>query len=1148
MATEEHIRIRTDAIVSFITNQSISKEFPESLASMNDVGALDEMVNTMIQVPKRPSQYNMRDLNKPSPVQNIQFGEAMNDYASTQRRLSSDYVQDWPQANDKNQYGKRHPLSWELPSCPLLQGSQWGEPHFVDHLLQSMNGPLEQMKESERMGHIEPHMRDIMGHAPEDQHHLYHKDRHERNSYLSDEEYADVKREEWAGKTTRLGLLPFLFGQEWQTMEQKQAFMEALRQMGSTESGSHPDTKALQNQIQASSGMTWDRAKRNFFERLIPMARWWERPSHRHGPVSAEKTEDGIRHYQSPYVHQDGAIVPSAMNHHWKPYQYWGGVGRDSNSLADMLQQSYPEAFSGWLGDEMLGFLRDKTHPLNEQEDAYHSSGSSFFPEAANHEGMEGHPHRYALATGWEAGSENPRVRSINSRRGMWNKIANHAQLHPSEVNGMGMRMIVPSETFAMQPLANILHAHSDYGMPRKGDRAENHPMDEEYHNYHNDHYQRIDQVIGKLMQQYSQQLSQEGHKLFETTPGDLRANSLSRGNIQQLAQVANYALMRHGGNGEHTTPAPSMMAGGIAQKEVQLGGVDPYSQATSPAVYLSGDMDGWGHEMDTNIAWKWDEEANEPIFDVKDQPFKTLQLTTDENKVAMVNPIILNHPMTPKEKDVPAIYTTNDDGWSPVVSGDLWKSDDNYEATGIFKTTINPAHTIYDLNDVDDLKGFTGNWVVQSRPEGKRVIVSKSGSHISAHDGKGGSVSLPKEVKEGLRKQSGDCTFDGVLKNKAYRAIDLLVHKGEDIHMDPLEDRLSILRTLYETDEGVSFPMPKDCKFTDREGLRQNVDALGGEVWMRDATSTFMKGKESHHKWVLFAPNGDITKSSIPYVSNVNGSIVLEYSGIKKPVVVKAEWDGEALNIHQIGEGDPISKHATKQAPLWGPVAAHLCKYDMKEITPYPPKIKTIAMVKASMLDANGDHNPSEVALVAARRMIMESDDAMSSKKLIGEIDGLTEDMLQELGGTYGLECTENGEWTVNEALDNEVHEKQGSPLARISGSIQGGGWSGMMDMIDSPRGPTQLVDEEATPMFDPYQQKDGDMPPQPMHITLQTTDGTGEEVEGQVDVEGGRAKMRYPRKTRREAQEEEEVAVPMKDEMPDEMQPMPPDQPPIA
>ena len=320
---------------------------------------------------------------------------------------------------------------------------------------------------------------------------------------------------------------------------------------------------------------------------------------------------------------------------------------------------------------------------------------------------------------------------------------------------------------------------------------------------------------------------------------------------------------------------------------------------------------------MPATLAWKWDRANNTVRFDVKDKPFDSLQTTVHENHVNMVNPTILNHPMQPKQTDVPALFTQNEDGLAHIVSGDLYKSNDDYEATGVFKTIINPAHTVYDIGDIDDLKGFTGNWVIQSRPEGKRVIVSKSGSHISAHNGKGQSVSLPKEVKEGLRKQSGDYTFDGVLKGKHYRAIDLLVHKGEDIHMDALEDRLSILRTLYETDEGISFPMPKDCKFTDRDGLVKNIDAIGGEVWLRDATSTFMKGKESHHKWVLYAPNGDITKSALPYVSRINGNIVLEYAELN-PLVVKAEWDGNGLDL-QIDDNTPLAKHAEKQVSIWG-------------------------------------------------------------------------------------------------------------------------------------------------------------------------------------------------------------------------------------
>ena len=171
-----------------------------------------------------------------------------------------------------------------------------------------------------------------------------------------------------------------------------------------------------------------------------------------------------------------------------------------------------------------------------------------------------------------------------------------------------------------------------------------------------------------------------------------------------------------------------------------------------------------------------------------------------------------------------------------------------------------------------------------------------------------------------------------------------------------------------------------------------------------------------------------------------------------------------------------------------------------------------------------------------------------MTTKALLSEIDGLKEVDINEKGGEYGLERTEEGEWTVNEAIDDDVQEKQGMKMARISGDMTGGGWSGEMDMINALRGPTELVDEEATPMFDPYQQEDGEQIQQALHISLQTTDNVGEEIDGDLDVEGGEATLSYPRKTKREAKKEAEVKTPIEDEEEEQLPPPQPDQPPMA
>jgi hypothetical protein len=1156
MDNQEFIRIRTDTAVALVGNLPVDadkflkavKEFygPDEPLLKEDAALMSALPSIIQQKP----QYRMNDLNKPSFITNIKLPEAYDDYMSNQRKFSTSYTQDWPQPHKENPFGKRHPFSWELPTCPLLHGAQWGEPAFINHLLHLIEEDeegktiLQTMQEAEKMGVLPQTYEDILGRPHESQHQLYKNDKETRHSFISDDEYIDVKKKEW----NNLGMLSYLFGTEWQSPDQNEAFMGMLRKLGQTESPNSPAAKKIINDMPAATGMSWGRAKRNYFERFLPIARWWQRASDRHGPVSADDMNSDLKHFKSPFVEENGGIVPSHTHHWWNPFQYWGGVGRSHDSLISVMKQSYPDAFDGWVGNDMLDFLKNENHPLNDSEDAYHSSGSSYFPETANHESMKGHPHRSAIATGWEVGSEHPRVKSFNARRGLWGSVSNHHHLHPSEVEGSGKRMIIPSEALITQPLGRIVSAHSDMGMPRNGMSQERHPGDEQYHAYHNDHYEKTDENLGKVMQEMAIALTKDNPDLFNAHPSDVRGVTVARGNIQQLAQAANYQLMRNG-HEKLKSIAPSVLAGGLNQQHVPIGPVHPTSKATTPPVYLTGDKDAWGHKMPTTLAWNYDRKGGNVRFDIKDKSFDTLQRTAHEGHVNMVNPTILPYPTTPKQNNIPALFVTNDEGHAPIVSGDIWKSDD-YEPTGIFRKVINPAHTIYDLHDIGDLKGFSGNWVIQEKPEGKRVIISKKGNEVKGINKEGRKIKLPDIVKKGIREQEGNCTFDGVLKGKKFRAIDLLVHKDEDIHMEMLEDRLNLLRTMYETDEGVSFPMPANCKFTDQDGLKKSIDSIKGDVWLRDATSTFMKGKEVHHKWILYTVNGDdITKGLIPHVSRRNGSVILEYTGHPSPVVVNSEWDGSTLTLKSIKPNNPLGRHAEHQFELWGPVAAHLCKYDIKEITPYPPTIptlNTLLFTKASLLEPSGEGSASQEKLTEAKQHLMDNDEALTLSELKTKVKGLTSSMVNDFGGEYGLEQTEGGKWSVNEALDDEMIEEKAISSAIAVGAMTGGGWSGMMDAHNAPRGPTELVDEEATPFYDPYQSEEGDMPKQPLHITLQTTDDAGEEIEGELEVEGPAAILRYPQKTKHEAEKEANVNVPLEEEeevpIPASLPPQPP------
>jgi hypothetical protein len=101
---------------------------------------------------------------------------------------------------------------------------------------------------------------------------------------------------------------------------------------------------------------------------------------------------------------------------------------------------------------------------------------------------------------------------------------------------------------------------------------------------------------------------------------------------------------------------------------------------------------------------------------------------------------------------------------------------------------------------------------------------------------------------------------------------------------------------------------------------------------------------------------------------------------------------------------------------------------------------------------------------------------------------------------------------------------------------------------MLSSPRGPTEVIDEEATPFFDPAKGDAQEKVEGVAHIKIQTKDGMGEELEGELEVEGNTATLRLPQKTKQEQKDESEIKVPIDDTPDIETPPMEPPLPPNA
>jgi hypothetical protein len=446
----------------------------------------------------------------------------------------------------------------------------------------------------------------------------------------------------------------------------------------------------------------------------------------------------------------------------------------------------------------------------------------------------------------------------------------------------------------------------------------------------------------------------------------------------------------------------------------------------------------------------------------------------------------------------------------------DLHKSDD-YEPNGVFTKTIEPAHTVKDINDMEHLKGFSGDWVVQKKPKGEHMLVERKGRRLKPTD-------LPDDVKKSLKEIKGDFVFDGYLSDGVLHVVDLLLHKGTDMHMEPLEDRVNALRTMYNTTENVHFPSPSNCNHSDEEGLIKTIASMkGDDLLVRDAKSTFMKGKDVHPKWVLLAQD-EVTKSSIPYplpeidVKLKKDILMLHYPSIYDPVIVKMNSDDNGIFIESYDGMPHLIKNAKDQISLWGPVVASIIKEGggggvagggaassgggtVTSSTPgtynathsiRPMRRRKKKIEKAPEVNDEDTDDMSQM-MASVRRFIDNENRSLTAKEIIAEFPKLTEKKLDKFANEYGIERAEDGKWTLNEAIDDDIIENFAFPRMNRA-SADGGAWSGMQADITAPTGPTQVTDEENTTFGNPRQGEYDDKEPldfKPMQMRVMTEDG---------------------------------------------------------
>ena len=194
----------------------------------------------------------------------------------------------------------------------------------------------------------------------------------------------------------------------------------------------------------------------------------------------------------------------------------------------------------------------------------------------------------------------------------------------------------------------------------------------------------------------------------------------------------------------------------------------------------------------------------------------------------------------------------------SDIGLADLTNPDILRKELGSEVPILQPMHRIFELHDLEELRGFTGDWIVSHMPEGERGFVKKEDDEVSSK-----TFDLSDEDKENFKKVTDeDFTADVIKTEEGYYIFDVIEFAEKEVHNVVLNDRIKIVRGALEGVENIHVPSASDTRLTDDEGLKaivENLSETHENLLLRDAKSVYMVGELRHPKWVMLKPGNDV-------------------------------------------------------------------------------------------------------------------------------------------------------------------------------------------------------------------------------------------------------------------------------------------------
>jgi hypothetical protein len=411
-----------------------------------------------------------------------------------------------------------------------------------------------------------------------------------------------------------------------------------------------------------------------------------------------------------------------------------------------------------------------------------------------------------------------------------------------------------------------------------------------------------------------------------------------------------------------------------------------------------------------------------------------------------------------------------SEEDWSKLVGVELKKAEKSEEEKAIsnFLTPNKPMYRIFDIEDMNELMGFSGDYVVQEKYDGMRIQIHKIDDKVEifSFNGKDITEKCTEQVAEMKKKSYGDCIldaelilFDGdkalhradtvahVFKNKYPEAklrahvFDIMRHEEKNLMDDELQIRINILFNNYsaKSSDAIAFPSKKDTRIADslkdiEEYAKEIMEMPTAEgVVIKDLTSTYFVGTKKNPKWVKWKKFVDLDMLVLDKKSTKSG--LFSYSLGAGPVLEEGkhivEMDnklymnvGKALNTKidvKVGEIIRVKVDEVKESD--GRFTLYSAKVIEVPEAATPDKIVTLELLSK-------DTKPSlKYKVEALKKGITITDNIHGSATLIAKsMDGFT---------IYGF--NENNLMSKNAIADLDMWKQEAEmALKTIQGELR--------------------------------------------------------------------------------------------------------------